>query len=57
MYNGAGATYLEFGLEGFDLVIQGKKFAGQTAQEGNVQLLEYPPGVIALRTHHRKLVC
>ena len=52
-----GATYLELGPNGFDLVIETKQLVGQAMHEGNAQLVKCPRGTIAFHSRHCELVC
>jgi len=49
-------TYLELGLDGFDLVIERKQFVSEAVQEGNAQLVQCPWGVVTFHTHQYELV-
>ena len=50
-------AYLEFQLDPFNSIIKNIESACQAALNSKAQLLEGPPGVIALLTHSRELVC
>ena len=52
-----GLAYLEFQLNAFNLIIKNIESACQATLNSKAQLLEGPPGVIALHTHGRELVC
>jgi len=53
----SGLAYLEFQLDAFNPIMKNIESAGQAALNSKAQLLEEPPGVIALHTHSRELVC
>ena len=52
----SGLTYLELRLGASNPIIKDIESTGQ-ATRSKVQLLEGPPGVIALQAHIGKLVC
>jgi hypothetical protein len=51
-----GLIYLEFDLYSFNSIIKDIKSVGQATLNSKAQLLESPPGMIALHAHRRKLV-